>query len=42
MMDISKIIKIGRGQFQQSPFFEKFYNNETVMGVYAGRSYPIT
>ena len=42
MMEISKTINIGRGQFQISPFFEKFFNNETVMGVYAGRSYPIT
>ena len=25
-----------------APFFKKFYNNETIMGVYAGRSYPIT
>ena len=42
MMDISKTIKIGRGQFQTSPFFEKFANDKIVMGVYAGRSYPIT
>ena len=39
--DARKTVRISAQRFEASPFFGNYLNDQTVMGVYAGRYYPV-
>ena len=39
--DARKTVRVSASRFEASPFFDNYLNDLTVMGVYAGRYYPV-
>ena len=39
--DVSKTVRVSGRRFETSPFFDNYVNEQTVMGVYAGRYHAV-